>query len=117
MKENAAEACATQCKAEQDAAQAAALGKDVPVREAYDTCYTKCVAQETKEVAEEREKVCALGVHLPLLAHMAAAMALLMQLVASLLKSLSGLRSLMSSHSRACTTKQCSPLLGSTSRA
>lgn len=57
VKENAAEACATQCKAEQDAAAAATPGKDAPVREAYDTCYTKCVAQETKEVAEEREKV------------------------------------------------------------
>ncbi|KAK9805020.1 hypothetical protein WJX73_003095 [Symbiochloris irregularis] len=56
VKENAAEACATQCKAEQDAAAAATRGNDAPVREAYDTCYTKCVAQETKEVAEEREK-------------------------------------------------------------
>ena len=30
------------------------------MKEAFDTCYSKCVAQETKDVAEERQKVCAL---------------------------------------------------------
>ena len=60
MKENAAEACATQCKEEQAAtvvATGSAGEQTSPVKEAYETCYTKCVAQETKEVAEEREKV------------------------------------------------------------
>ena len=27
------------------------------LKEAFETCYTKCVAQETKDVAEERQKV------------------------------------------------------------
>lgn len=27
------------------------------LKEAFDTCYNKCVAQETKDVAEERLKV------------------------------------------------------------
>ena len=27
------------------------------MKEAFDTCYSKCVAQETKDVAEERQKV------------------------------------------------------------
>lgn len=60
VKENAAEACATTCKAEQDTPGVAIAGsagdQGTPIKEAYDTCYTKCVAQETKEVAEEREK-------------------------------------------------------------
>jgi hypothetical protein len=30
------------------------------VKEAFDTCYNKCVAQETKDVAQERLKVCTL---------------------------------------------------------
>lgn len=28
------------------------------IKEAFESCYTKCVAQETKDVAEERQKVC-----------------------------------------------------------
>ena len=31
------------------------------LKEAFDTCYSKCVAQETKDVAEERQKVCGLA--------------------------------------------------------
>ena len=58
MKENAAEACATQCKEEQHIAMIKEdVGDDeAKLKEAYDTCYAKCVAQETKDVAEEREK-------------------------------------------------------------
>ena len=64
VKENAAEACTTACKEEQIASQALAAGaggdKDADsarLKEAFDSCYTKCVAQETKDVAEERQKV------------------------------------------------------------
>ncbi|EIE23649.1 hypothetical protein COCSUDRAFT_66027 [Coccomyxa subellipsoidea C-169] len=63
VKENAAEACTTACKEEQIAGQALAAGaggdKDADnarLKEAFDSCYTKCVAQETKDVAEERQK-------------------------------------------------------------
>lgn len=58
MKENAAEACATQCKDEASALQSGKEKLDeAKLREMYDECYTKCVAEETKEVAEERESV------------------------------------------------------------
>ena len=58
MKENAAEACATQCKDEASALQSSKEKLDeAKLREMYDECYTKCVAEETKEVAEERESV------------------------------------------------------------
>ncbi|KAK9836816.1 hypothetical protein WJX74_008786 [Apatococcus lobatus] len=56
VKENAAEACATQCKDEASALQSGKEKLDeAKLREMYDECYTKCVAEETKEVAEERE--------------------------------------------------------------
>ena len=58
VKENAAEACATQCKEEQHIAMIKedASDDEAKLKEAYDACYAKCVAQETKDVAEEREK-------------------------------------------------------------
>jgi hypothetical protein len=66
VKENAAEACTTACQDEQSAglALAASQGGDkdadnARIKEAFESCYTKCVAQETKDVAEERQKVCA----------------------------------------------------------
>jgi hypothetical protein len=64
VKENAAEACTTACKEEQTSNLALAAGQggdkeseSARLKEAFDTCYTKCVAQETKDVAEERLKV------------------------------------------------------------
>ncbi|KAK9819930.1 hypothetical protein WJX72_004009 [[Myrmecia] bisecta] len=60
VKENAGEACATEC---QEAAHTADLAlhddakhDEMKSKEAYEICYNKCVADETKEVAEEREK-------------------------------------------------------------
>ena len=53
VKENAAEICASKCRLE-DLSNSAG---DVKSKQEYDACYSKCVAQETKEVAEEREKV------------------------------------------------------------
>lgn len=73
VKENAAEACTTACKEEQTAAMALAAGQggdkdadNARLKEAFDSCYTKCVAQETKDVAEERQKVCSLHLMLKL---------------------------------------------------
>ena len=64
VKENAAEACTTACQDEQSAGLALAAGQggdkeadNARVKEAFESCYTKCVAQETKDVAEERQKV------------------------------------------------------------
>ena len=67
VKENAAEACTTACQDEQSAGLALAAGQggdkdadNARVKEAFESCYTKCVAQETKDVAEERQKVSSL---------------------------------------------------------
>lgn len=64
VKENAAEACTTACQDEQSAGLALAAGQggdkdadNARIKEAFESCYTKCVAQETKDVAEERQKV------------------------------------------------------------
>jgi len=64
VKENAAEACTTACQDEQSAGMALAAGQggdkdadNARIKEAFESCYTKCVAQETKDVAEERQKV------------------------------------------------------------
>ena len=64
VKENAAEACTTACQDEQSAGLALAAGQggdkdaeNARMKEAFESCYTKCVAQETKDVAEERQKV------------------------------------------------------------
>ena len=59
VNENAAEACASKCSlaGEKDTLFSAEEPRDVKTKQEYDACYSKCVAQETKEVAEEREKV------------------------------------------------------------
>ena len=59
VNENAAEACASKCSlvGEKDTLFSADEPRDVKSKQEYDACYSKCVAQETKEVAEEREKV------------------------------------------------------------
>lgn len=59
MKENAAETCASQCRlaSADESLLSAEEPRDVKTKQEYDACYSKCVAQETKEVAEEREKV------------------------------------------------------------
>ena len=64
VKENAAEACTTACQDEQSTGMALATGQggdkdanNARLKEAFESCYTKCVAQETKDVAEERQKV------------------------------------------------------------
>ena len=59
VKENAAETCASKCRlsSADDSLLSAEEPRDVKTKQEYDACYSKCVAQETKEVAEEREKV------------------------------------------------------------
>ena len=59
VKENAAETCASKCKIGGSDDPLLQLEEPVSVKnkQEYDACYSKCVAQETKEVAEEREKV------------------------------------------------------------
>ena len=59
VKENAAETCASKCKIGGSDDPLLQLEEPVNVKnkQEYDACYSKCVAQETKEVAEEREKV------------------------------------------------------------
>ena len=59
VNESAAEACASKCTpADADAKLfTAEEPRDVKTKQEYDACYSKCVAQETKEVVEEREKV------------------------------------------------------------
>ena len=58
VSENAAEACASKCSpADADQKLFLADAPDVKAKQDYDACYSKCVAQETKEVVEEREKV------------------------------------------------------------
>ena len=56
---NAAESCASQCRVSSvdESLLSAEEPRDVKTKQEYDACYSKCVAQETKEVAEEREKV------------------------------------------------------------
>lgn len=58
VKENAAETCASKCRlsSADDSLLSAEEPRDVKTKQEYDACYSKCVAQETKEVAEEREK-------------------------------------------------------------
>lgn len=55
---NAAESCASQCRVSSvdESLLSAEEPRDVKTKQEYDACYSKCVAQETKEVAEEREK-------------------------------------------------------------
>ena len=59
VKENAAETCASKCKIGGSDDPLLQLEDSLTVKnqQEYDACYSKCVAQETKEVAEEREKV------------------------------------------------------------
>lgn len=59
VKENAAETCASKCKigGSDDPLLQLEEGSTVTNKQEYDACYSRCVAQETKEVAEEREKV------------------------------------------------------------
>lgn len=59
VNESAAEACASKCSpADADARLfSAEESHDVKTKQEYDSCYSKCVAQETKEVVQEREKV------------------------------------------------------------
>ncbi len=59
VKENAAETCASKCRlaSADDSLLSAEEPREVKTKQEYDACYSKCVAQETKEVAEEREKV------------------------------------------------------------
>lgn len=57
MSENAAEACATKCNPAGQTLISVDEARDVKTKQEYDACYSKCVAQETKEVVEEREKV------------------------------------------------------------
>jgi hypothetical protein len=68
VKGNAAEACTTMCedavaeaaKAVKGASAAGAAGATSPAAaspaESFEACYAKCVAQETKDVAREREE-------------------------------------------------------------
>lgn len=59
VNESAAEACTSKCSPA--VADARLLSDeqshDAKTKQEYDACYSKCVAQETKEVVEEREKV------------------------------------------------------------
>ena len=57
VSENAAEACATKCSPADQSLLSVDEARDVKTKQEYDACYSKCVAQETKEVVEEREKV------------------------------------------------------------
>jgi len=59
VKENAAETCASKCRisSADESLLSAEEPREVKTKQEYDACYSKCVAQETKEVAEEREKV------------------------------------------------------------
>lgn len=59
VKENAAETCASKCKIGGSDDPLLQLEDSLTVKnqQEYDACYSRCVAQETKEVAEEREKV------------------------------------------------------------
>merc|ERR1712130_689824 len=56
--EYAADSCALECKEQQDAAQSKLTDKDADgiakLKEQYDMCYSKCVAQETDKVVAER---------------------------------------------------------------
>ncbi|KAL3153502.1 hypothetical protein ABBQ38_011834 [Trebouxia sp. C0009 RCD-2024] len=58
VNESAAEACASKCSpADADGKLfSAEEPHDVKTKQEYDVCYSKCVAQETKEVVQEREK-------------------------------------------------------------
>ncbi len=64
VNESAAEACTSKCSpADADSRLLSAEDShDAKTKQEYDACYSKCVAQETKEVVEEREKV----THVPL---------------------------------------------------
>ena len=62
VRENAAEACATQCHSEVDRLITPIDEQETTQerhkhQEAYDLCYSKCVASETEQVAREREQV------------------------------------------------------------
>ena len=62
VRENAAEACATQCHSEGDRLITPIDEQETTQerhkhQEAYDLCYSKCVASETEQVAREREQV------------------------------------------------------------
>lgn len=59
MKDDVAESCETQCteklesmKKEENANLEGAKGKEV-----YDTCLSKCMSEEAKDIVEERAKV------------------------------------------------------------
>ena len=71
VSENAAEACATKCSPADQTLLSLDEARDVKTKQEYDACYSKCVAQETKEVVEEREKVilCHCCVLMPSTAH------------------------------------------------
>ena len=62
VKDNAAEACTLACgEGAPGAAGGAPVAEGEPpaarAKDAFDACYAKCVAAETREVAEEREAV------------------------------------------------------------
>ena len=62
VRENAAEACATQCRGEVESLTVPSDEEETTqerhkYQEAYDLCYSKCVASETEQVAQEREQV------------------------------------------------------------
>jgi hypothetical protein len=56
--EYAADSCALECKEQQESAQSKLTDKDTDglakLKEQYDMCYSKCVAQETNQVVAER---------------------------------------------------------------
>ncbi len=57
--EDAQEACTTECTEELDKLKSKpdAAIDDTKSKEIYDTCYSKCIVEEKKEVLEERTKV------------------------------------------------------------
>ena len=62
VKDNAAEACTLACGEGAPGAASGALAVEgeppaARAKDAFDACYAKCMAAETREVAEEREAV------------------------------------------------------------
>jgi hypothetical protein len=57
VKDNAEEACTLACSGVPRNASAAAGTAAARGQDTYDACYAKCVLQETREVAEERQAV------------------------------------------------------------
>jgi hypothetical protein len=59
VKDDASEACQTECTEKTDKlkAEKGTELEEAKLKEVYDTCYTKCVAEEAKDIVEERAKV------------------------------------------------------------